>query len=112
VARRRRFFDPVPLACRLGFHRWEWTTVRTKRCTRPGCIAIHASSLSDPLSHLFIPPTDGLDYWVTCWRWDGEVLYAGPCPIPKGIDELSKDDLRLRRFNRYEVVPVELSEPG
>ena len=97
------------LACRLGIHRWAADHVGTRRCIRVGCFAtkVAADDLSLMVDHANDPVGD---YWVTCTRHDGKILYEGPVPIPDGLDALSPADREARRFNHYEFFPVELTE--
>ena len=69
-----------------------------------GCTATMGDPEPEP------EPEPGMDLWITVTRWNGTVAYSGPAPVPPEADCISLNDLRLGRFNTYEVVPVELDE--
>jgi hypothetical protein len=49
----------------------------------------------------------GDDYWwVRCTRWDGEVTYEGPAPVPADLCVISLDDALSGRLYTFDMIPI------
>lgn len=100
------------IRCQLGMHRWEPSPDSGRRCARPGCDATRPGMFVFPTETPPIPDHDRhADVWVVCTRWNGDLIYEGPVPVPHDLDRLSTEDCRLRRFNHYEFTYLDLA-PG
>ena len=51
------------------------------------------------------------DWWARVHDPDGNLVYAGPAPVPDDVGVATTEDLAAGRLFRFEMVPVPLEHP-